>query len=64
MALLFNGTIWGLSWWPLRYLEERGLHGLWATAIVFLIGTVGLALIWPSVLAIFARNRQIGRAHV
>ena len=59
MALLFNATIWGLSWWPLRYLEERGLHGLWATAIVFLIGTVGLALIWPSVLAIFARNRRL-----
>ena len=38
-ALVLNAFVWGLSWWPLRELLERGLHPLWATAIVF-----GLAL--------------------
>lgn len=59
LALLFNATIWGLSWWPLRYLSERGLHGLWATAIVFLIGSVGIALLWRSALAQLLSDRRL-----
>lgn len=59
LALLFNATIWGLSWWPLRYLAERGLHGLWATAIVFLIGSLGIALIWRSAVGELVRDRRL-----
>ena len=59
LALLFNATIWGLSWWPLRYLSERGLHGLWATAIVFLIGSTGIALLWRTALPRIASDRKL-----
>jgi len=59
LALFFNATIWGLSWWPLRYLAERGLHGLWATAIVFLIGSLGLALIWRSAVTRLLQDRSM-----
>ncbi len=59
LALLFNATIWGLSWWPLRHLSERGLHGLWATVIVFLIGSTGIALIWRSAIGELARDRRL-----
>lgn len=34
-ALLLNALVWGLSWWPLRALEQHGLHPLWATALVY-----------------------------
>lgn len=59
LALLFNATIWGLSWWPLRYLSERGLHGLWATAIVFLIGSLGIALIWRATPRALLQDRRL-----
>lgn len=42
LALVVNAFIWGVSWWPLRQLEARGLHPLWATALVY--GAVVLAL--------------------
>jgi drug/metabolite transporter (DMT)-like permease len=37
LALVFNAFVWGLSWWPLRELQARGLHPLWASAAVFLV---------------------------
>jgi drug/metabolite transporter (DMT)-like permease len=58
-ALLFNATIWGLSWWPLRELARLGLNGLWATAIVFLIGSVSLIAIWPGALTQLVRSRPM-----
>lgn len=39
IGLVGNALIWGLSWWPLRELQARGLHPLWATACIY-----GLAL--------------------
>ena len=35
LALTFNAFTWGVSWWPFRQLETRGLHPLWATALVY-----------------------------
>jgi drug/metabolite transporter (DMT)-like permease len=34
-ALLLNALIWGLSWWPFRWLDAHGLHPLWSTAAVY-----------------------------
>lgn len=45
-ALLFGAAFWGVSWFPLRELEARGLVGLWATLIIY--GTalaIGLAVL-------------------
>ncbi len=44
-ALLLNAFVWGVSWWPFRQLESRGLHALWATAGVYLLA-VTLILVW------------------
>jgi drug/metabolite transporter (DMT)-like permease len=34
--LLFGAALWGLYWFPLRLLEQAGLHGLWAVVFVYL----------------------------
>ncbi len=36
-ALILNAFVWGVSWWPLRELQNAGLHPLWSTAMVFLL---------------------------
>jgi drug/metabolite transporter (DMT)-like permease len=43
LALLLNGFVWGVSWWPFRQLQQHGLHPLLATALVYLL-SVGLLL--------------------
>jgi len=65
LALVFNAFVWGVSWWPFRELQARGLHPLWATAIVFIVslccvliarphawrGFAGRPLLWVLMLA-------------
>ena len=41
LALVFNAFVWGTSWWPLRHLQDAGLHPLWATALIFTLGLAG-----------------------
>jgi drug/metabolite transporter (DMT)-like permease len=48
LALLFNALVWGVSWWPFRQLEARGVHPLWATAIVFVFSLACLVALRPA----------------
>jgi drug/metabolite transporter (DMT)-like permease len=48
LALVFNAFTWGVSWWPFRALQERGLHPLWATAFTYAIACVALAIWRPA----------------
>ncbi len=41
-ALLTNAAVWGLSWYPFRFLAERGVHSLWATSLMYTIVVIGL----------------------
>ena len=43
-SLLVNAFFWGISWWPFKQLESLGLHPLWATAIVYGLAFVLIAL--------------------
>jgi drug/metabolite transporter (DMT)-like permease len=45
LGLLFNAFVWGLSWWPLRRLQELGLHPLWATLLFFALGVAVIGLL-------------------
>ena len=46
-ALLFTATFWGVLWWPLRWLEQQGVPGLWATFALFGSACVlSLPLLW------------------
>jgi drug/metabolite transporter (DMT)-like permease len=45
-VMLTGSTLWGLYWLPLRRLEQAGLGGLWAIALVYLGATVAFG--WPA----------------
>lgn len=36
VSLLFAATLWGVFWYPLRWLESEGIGGLWATLLIYL----------------------------
>lgn len=35
ISLLISATLWGVSWFPLRFLETNGLQGLWTSALIY-----------------------------
>ena len=48
-GLLFNAFVWGVCWWPFKQLEAQGLHPLWATAFVYALVFVSIALwLWKT----------------
>jgi len=56
LALVFNAFVWGTSWWPLRRLQEAGLHPLWATAIIFTLASIAIAIVRPRACMQLART--------
>jgi drug/metabolite transporter (DMT)-like permease len=40
LALALNAFTWGVSWWPLRWMEARGLHPLWATVLIYALSVL------------------------
>ena len=55
LALLFNALCWGVSWWPFRWLQQHGLHPLWATAASYLIAVLCISAWRPASWAQLAR---------
>ncbi len=55
-ALLFNATVWGLSWWPVRALDGQGVHALWATSLSFLLSVLAISLWRPGAWADLRRH--------
>lgn len=47
LGLLFNALVFGVCWWPLREMQTRGLHPLWATALMYGLAFVAIALFKP-----------------
>ncbi len=45
LSLLVAATMWGLFWYPLRYMESHGLSGAWASLLMY-TGALVLALPW------------------
>jgi drug/metabolite transporter (DMT)-like permease len=43
-ALLTNAIVWGLSWIPFRYLADRSVHSLWATAMMYSVVMLGIIM--------------------
>ncbi|MGV3573493.1 MAG: DMT family transporter [Ramlibacter sp.] len=47
LALVFNAFVWGLSWWPFRELQDRGLHALWSTCLIYVVSLACLLALRP-----------------
>jgi len=46
-SLLLSATLWGVLWYPLRFLDGRGLNGLWSTLMIYAAAAlVSLPLLW------------------
>ena len=59
LAIALNALLWGLSWWPLHQLRDRGVHGLWATFFSYML-TVALVLLWrPRTVGELAGDRRL-----
>ena len=55
LALLSAALFWGMLWYPMRWLAEHGMPGLWATMALFSSAlAAGLPVLWY-------RRRQFGR---
>ena len=48
LALVLNGFVWGVSWWPFRQLQAAGLHPLLATALVYVLSVLVLLAVRPN----------------
>lgn len=48
IAVTAGSAIWGLFWIPLRYLDELGMHGVWAIVLVMATATLAalIAVAW------------------
>jgi drug/metabolite transporter (DMT)-like permease len=55
-ALVFNAFVWGTSWWPLRRLQEEGVHPLWTTALTFTLASLAIAAVRPRAVLQVART--------
>lgn len=59
LALVFNAFTWGVSWWPFRELQARGLHPLWATGCTYAMAALVLAAWRPAAVAEVLRTPSL-----
>ena len=49
-AALINASVWGVSWFPLQWLERHGVPSLWTTFFVFSACTALVLVVRPGAL--------------
>jgi drug/metabolite transporter (DMT)-like permease len=59
LALLLNAFTWGVSWWPLRWLEGHGLHALWATCLIYALAVLVIVAWRPGAPRLLWRSRRL-----
>jgi drug/metabolite transporter (DMT)-like permease len=58
-ALVINALVWGVSWWPMRQLQDLGLHPLWTTSLVYFVVLAGLLIFYRGSLKGFIAHPQL-----
>jgi drug/metabolite transporter (DMT)-like permease len=48
---MVNAFTWGVSWWPLRQLQDAGLHPLWATVLIYGLAVALIVALRPGAVA-------------
>jgi drug/metabolite transporter (DMT)-like permease len=59
-GLVLNAFVWGVSWYPLRLLQQQGLHPLWATVFVYVLALVAVQLWRPGTWRIVGQYPLLG----
>ncbi len=57
LGALINATVWGLSWYPLKWLEAHGVPSLWATWFIFGACAIAVLIARPAALSLLWQNR-------
>lgn len=57
LGALINASVWGVSWFPLKWLEAHGLPSLWATWFIFAACAVAVLIARPNAAKILWQNR-------
>ena len=57
LGALTNATVWGLAWYPLKWLDAHGIASLWATWFVFAGCTTAVLVARPSAARLLWRHR-------
>jgi len=58
-ALVLNAFIWGVSWFPFRFLDARGLHSLWTTTWIYAVAAALIVARHPDAIRHLARSRWL-----
>jgi drug/metabolite transporter (DMT)-like permease len=58
-ALITNAFVWGVSWWPFRFMEGAGLHPLWATGFMYAAVLLVVTLYKPRVWVELTQSRGL-----
>ena len=57
LGALINASVWGVSWFPLKWLEAHGMPSLWATWFVFGACAVAVLIARPNAAKVLWQNR-------
>jgi drug/metabolite transporter (DMT)-like permease len=58
-TLIYNALVWGVSWWPFRWLEQQGLHALASTVVIYALSALLLTLWRPQAWAEVLRHKAL-----
>lgn len=58
LGALTNATVWGLSWYPLKWLDAHGIAPLWATWFIFGACALAVLLARPAAAARLWQHRR------
>jgi len=58
-ALVLNALVWGVSWWPFRDMQSHGLHPLWSTTLIYVLGTLGVLAWKPGAWRVMVRHQGL-----
>ena len=58
LGALINASVWGVSWYPLKWLQAHGVPSLWATWFIFAACAVAVLIARPNAAKVLWQQRR------
>ncbi len=58
LGALINASVWGVSWYPLKWLQAHGVPSLWATWFIFAACAVAVLIARPNAASVLWQQRR------